>query len=76
MPEPTPEELVRGIVKAAIELACIRHNLCFEDESPMVVEECAELVEDTFNAMYGIDTCSEEPCEEVLALHRAMGAKV
>src|SRR5208282_2658202 len=72
MSDKNREELVRGIVRATLELACLRNNLCYEDEPPIVVEQCAELVDDTFNALYGIDTCSEEPVKEILALYAAL----
>ena len=72
MSDKNREELVRGIVRATLELACLRNNLCYEDEPPIVVEQCAELVDDTFNALYGIDTCSGEPVKEILALYAAL----
>ena len=42
----------------------------------MVVEQVAKIADDTFNAMYGVDTCSEEPCEEILAFYRAIGKQI
>lgn len=64
--------LIRDIVQAAIELACIRHDLCFYDEPPLVVEQCAEIVTDVFNALRGIDTCDPEPCPEFSAILAAL----
>jgi hypothetical protein len=65
MSEQEADVLAKGIVVAALELAVIRNNLCYEDSPPLAVEQCAELVEDTWNAMRGIDTCDPEPCEEL-----------
>jgi hypothetical protein len=70
---PDADGLIRGIVQASIELVCIRHELCFEDSPPLVVEQVAELVEDVFNALRGIDTCDPEPCPEYSALKAQLG---
>jgi hypothetical protein len=69
------KKLVRGIVQAAIEMACIRHDLCLETGPPVVQEQCAEIVADTFNALHGVDTCLHESAPEVADLYRVLGVK-
>jgi hypothetical protein len=69
------KKLVRGIVQAALELACLRHELCLPDCPPMVVEECSKIVDDTFNAMHGVDTCDPKPCDEVAEFYRVLGVQ-
>lgn len=72
----SPEALVRGIVQAAIEMAVLRHDLCFEDGPPIDCAQCAELVRDSFNALHGIDTCLEDPAPEVAAMYAVLGVKM
>jgi hypothetical protein len=72
---PEAEKLVRGIVQAAIEMACLRHDLCLETGPPVVQEQCAEIVADTFNALHGVDTCLHEPAPEVADLYRVLGVQ-
>jgi hypothetical protein len=67
------EKTLRNLVQASIELACIRHNLCFEDAPPLVVEECAVIVDDVWNALNGVDTCAEQIDPALLALRQALG---
>jgi hypothetical protein len=63
------EEKILSLVKASVHLAILRHDLGNDDI------DIDGIMEDTANAVRGIDTCAEEPIPEWKALRAALERK-
>lgn len=68
----TNEELLRKVIKAAVELAIIRHSLTDEDVEERDDFDMEFVTADTANAAFGVDTCVEEPIPEVAEILQRM----
>lgn len=71
---PTPDkydERLAALVKAAVRLAIIRHDL--ETDGGSCDEQLAiEVADDTWDALRGEGTCAGVPCEELVAARAAV----
>lgn len=68
----TNEELLRKVIKAAVELAIMRHSLTDEDVEERDDFDMEFVTADTANAAFGVDTCVEEPIPEVAEILQRM----
>jgi hypothetical protein len=55
---------VEALVKAAIRLAILRHDMGNED-GEYTNEQAAEIADDTWDALQGIGTCDAGPAKEL-----------
>ncbi len=67
-------DMLLDLVNCALQLAVCRHDLMRDDDG-LDEGEVHDIAVDVVNAMQGINTCAEEPCEEFTRFQAMLAAE-